>query len=155
MRMPLRELIVRLRPDGGLRCRTGLLLVPPDELDELPQWGARFGLDTIAYGERLLEELPAESRFVHITAESESERLRRIADAVNGTPVLLIAQLDLAIARLGTEERRTLWQNLLARLTQTRHGLLLAMPQNAHRLLPEETVLENLRETGRIAELEE
>ena len=146
-----RDLIENLRPDSSLRCHTGLLLVPTRDLDELPQWGAHFGLDTIAYGEFLLGDLPEQTRFVNLTAESEARRLRAIADALPGSPVLLVSQLDIAVSRLRTEERSALWLNLLTRLTQTRHGLLLAMPEGAHRLLPGQAVLEELRHAGRVA----
>ena len=146
-----RDLIERLRPDSSLRCHTGLILVPVRDLDDLPQWAAQGGLDTVAYGEFLLGDLPENTRFVNLTAESETRRFRAIADAMAGTPVLLVSQMDIAVSRLGTEERNVLWMNLLTRLTQTRHGLLFAMPEGAHRLLPSESFLEELRHSGRIA----
>ena len=151
MLTPPRELIENLRPDSSLRCHTGLLLVPAHNLEELPQWGALLGLDIVPYGEFLLGDLPKETRFVNLTAESETRRLRTIADAAPGSPVLLVSQLDIAVSRLRTDERGVFWLNVMTRLTQTRHGLLLAMPEGAHRLLPAETVVEELRRMGRVA----
>ena len=150
MAMAARDLIARLGPDGGLRCRTGIVLVPPADLPSIADFGARHGMDTIAYAEAILREMSSESQFASLSVDAESERLRRIADNPSGSPVLLIAQFDVALARLRTMDRDRLWQTVLTYLTQTRHGLLLAMPSTAHRLLPGEKVREELLTSGRI-----
>lgn len=147
-----RQIITRLKPSSSLRCRTGLLIVPPLELTSVAEWGASFGLDTIYYAQQLLEDLPGQTRFVSLSMDTEAERLHRIANHINGTPVLLISQFDLAVARLGTSERVVLWQHVLTRMTQTAHGLLLVMPPTP-RLLPETRLLEELRNVGRIADI--
>ena len=144
--------IQRLRPNGILRCHTGLLLISLAALNDVENWATRHGLDTIDYTIRALTEIPADSRFVPMTPDSEAARLRRIADADAGSPVLLITQFDLAVARLSAEERPSIWRAVFTELTQTRHGLLIAMPKTARRLLPEEMLLASLRSAGRMIE---
>lgn len=147
------ELIANLGSSGRLRCPTGLLLVPQREWETLADWGALRGIDTVLYGEILLRELPEQSRFVSITSESETERLRRIALG-GGSPVLLIDQFDIAVSRLSSEDRENLWQNIFTRLTQISHGLLIAMPEGSDKLLPAHNLMEDLRISGRLSAIE-
>jgi hypothetical protein len=151
----LNELVEYLEPSGGLRCRTGILLVAPEEVEDLPNTAARHGIDSVDYARLILKDLPPETQFVGLSAESEEERLRRIADNESGSPVLLITEFDVALAKLGAQARGRLWQTISQYLTQTRHGLILAIPITATRLLPEETVLDQLRNQGRIAQIDE
>lgn len=147
----LSDLITSLKPEGGLRCRTGIMLAPIHVLENLPNFGARHGLDTIDYADMILRELPAQTQFVSLSADSETERLLRIANTDSGSVVLLVAQFDLALARLGALERARLWRTVSQYLSQTQHGVLVAMPTTAYRLLPEESVMEQLQAQGRVA----
>lgn len=151
----LSDLVKSLQPENGLRCRTGLALVSLDVLDDLANTGARHGIDALDYAAIILKELPDQTQFVALSPDSEEERLLRIANAESGSPVLLITQFDVALARLGAQERGRLWQTIFQYLTQTRHGLIFALPASASRLLPDETTVEQLRVKGRIALIED
>lgn len=155
MTTPLHDLIHSLQPETGWRCRTGIVLASPSALVDLPNIAARHGIDALDYAELILKELPPQTQFVALTADSEEARLRRIASADAGTSVVLLTQFDVALARLGTQERERLWQTILQYLTQTRRGLLIALPVAATRLLPDDTVLERLRTHGRLVLIED
>jgi hypothetical protein len=65
--------------------------------------------------------------------------------------VLLVDQFDLALSGLGTMDRQSLWKQIAQRLTQTRHGLIFAIPAEAERLLPSGPLWDEMLASRRVA----
>jgi len=124
-----------------LRCRTGILLLPPSQLPEALNIAARLGLDAVDYAQRVIRSVPPGAKFVPLTAESEEARMDAVAEDPLGTDVVLVYNFDLAVAKLDTRQRALLWNTLRERLPHCRRALVLAMPLGAHRLLPPEVDL--------------
>ncbi len=134
-----------------LRSRTGLLLVPPEQLPDAPEIAARLGADTVDYARLILESLPPGAKRLGITADAEQARLDEIAEAPDGADIVLVYQLDLVISRLAMADRGRLWRAMREGFPQRRRALLLAMPAGAEHLLPEGAEWDAWRDGGRIA----
>ena len=120
-----------------LRTRTGLLLVPPSRLPDVPEIAARLGVDSVDYARVILESLPPGAKRAGITADAEQARLDSIAEAPDGTDVVLVGQFDLAVSRLTMADRGRLWRVLREGFAHRRRALLVVMPLGAAHLLPE------------------
>lgn len=148
MQNPAAELIHKLR-GPSLRCRTGIVLLAPDDLGYEAGLAVRLGVDAEDYVKVLLENLAPDARFVGIGDEEEEQRLHRIAQA-NGGPVVLVYNFDVALTRMKWQQRERLWRHLFAHFPHRRRALLLAVPEKAHELLPAGTDRRMWEKDGRI-----
>jgi hypothetical protein len=134
-----------------LRSRTGLLLVPPNQLGDVLEIAARLGVDLVDYAQVILASLPPEAKWAGITLDAEQARLDEIANAPSGNDVVLVAQFDLALARLPIADRGPLWRVLREGFAHRRRALILVMPEGATRLLPEGSEWDAWQDGKRIA----
>jgi hypothetical protein len=134
-----------------LRSRTGLLLVPPNQLGDVLEIAARLGIDLVDYAQVILASLPPEAKRAGISIHAEQARLDEIANASTGTDAVLVAQFDLALARLPREDRGPLWRMLREGFAHRRRALILLMPEGATRLLPEGSEWDAWQDGKRIA----
>jgi len=147
---PVRALVDLLR-SPVLRCRTGIILLSQEQLGTEPDIAARLGLDAIDYTQVLRDSLPKGTVFVSISAETEAQRLDRLASRRGGADCVLIYNIDLALAKLETSERQYLWWELRDFLAYRPRALLIAMPAQASQLLPEKHELDRWRGANRLA----
>jgi hypothetical protein len=122
-----RKLVESLRRQG-LRCRVGVLGLPTQCLGAEVQIAAALGLEYLDYRERLLASIPLGSKFLNITVESLFEDLDRVANLATGESCVLVGNFDLALLRLGTEDRTTLWRTLLTSFPNKSRALVLCVP---------------------------
>lgn len=130
-----RQLVQRLR-SHTLRTRIGILLLDAIHFGKEPDLAVKLDVEPLDYARRLRDELPEGATHVAIDAATEEHRLDAIAVAATGLDCVLIYNFDLALARLDANERARLWTNLRAHFSKKPRALLLAVPRNAHHLLP-------------------
>lgn len=139
-----------LRSRGGLRCRTGLLLTPPEIWEDLPEIAALVGMPTIDHAAAVAESLPAGTHFVDISADSEIARFQSIAlQAHHGDPLLLYNS-DICLARLPQSERNAFWTAFFDQIPYLRYGLLIALPDRARTLFPPMELCDRIWKAGRM-----
>lgn len=148
-----RELVLSLRQQE-LRCRTGVLSLATAALGTEPQIAATLGVEYLDYGGRLKALVPADSKFVNLDLPRLVEDLDALANAKTGETCVLVANFDLAVARLKTDEARTLWQALLTDFPHKTRALLFCVPGHADGsfCFPDSRVRALWRESERFAE---
>ncbi len=148
------SLLERLR-DPTLHVRTGLWLVPPADLADVPNEAARVGIDLADMRHALLAKLPPNAHFVALDTNRVLELLDQVASHPRAGGCALVWNVDLLLARLPVAGRADVWSFILNGFSHRRSGLLLAMPATAHALLPTTTAIENWRRTARVYPLPE
>lgn len=143
--------LVELLRGRVLRCRTGILLLSKSLLDKQPDLAARLGIDTVDYAELLLAGLPEGTAFVNISDETEVHRLHDLAEDRDRGDCLMVCNLDLALAKLDSSQRRNFWADLLERFPHRSRALILAIPSAAGHLMPPDADLTKWKESGRLA----
>ena len=143
--------LVELLRSPTLRCRTGILLIPPDTLDKQPDMAARLGIDTVDYVQLLLAGLPEGTAFVNISDETEGQRLHDLSVDRKNADCLMVCNLDLALAKLDSTQRKAFWAGLFDRFPHRPCALILAMPSTARHLMPPDTEIAKWKESGRLA----
>ncbi len=138
--MTVNDVIQTLR-FGGLRVRTALWLLPAVALKQLPDKAARLGIDLADVRQPLLDSFAPEQRFVRLGTRECVTALNTLCQRDQATDCILVANCDLLIARLNTDERKDLWEILYRGFPHRSRALLLAMPQDAAALLPSEQQL--------------
>ena len=146
--------LVRSLKRQTLRCRTGVLSVPTAALGTEPQVAAALGIEYLDHSQRLRALVPPDSNFVSLDVARLVEDLDALANAKTGEMCVLVANFDLAIARLKTEEARSLWQALLTDFPHKTRALLFCVPGYAKGMFCfADSIIYGLwRESGRFSE---
>lgn len=131
--------LVRQLSGWRLQHRTGVLLLPREELGREHLLAARLGIEAVDLRVWALERLPPDQRILDLTWSKLSwEYLQAIAEAPLPGRCILVSNVDLLVAALRIEQRREYWRYLRGTLRPER-GLLLAVPAGAdHILTPDE-----------------
>lgn len=145
------EVIEALR-HPGLRVRTGLWLLPPERLAELPDLAARAGISYADIRQPLLEDIAPDQRFLRLDVSEFILALDSLCRSSLASDCLLVGSADLLIAKLGYHEREELWETLFRGYPYRERGLLLAIPAGAGALLPADQQLEDWRAEWRLIE---
>jgi hypothetical protein len=143
--------LVALLRSGLLRTRTGILLLVPQLLGEEREAAARLDVDAVDYADTLLRSAAPSAAALRIGADREARRLAAIADLAQGDDAVLVANFDLALSGMSSDEREGLWRDLFALFARRRRALLLAVPKSAADLLPLGAALEDWQRGGRVA----
>jgi hypothetical protein len=148
-----RELVRSLR-QHELRCRTGILSLATGALGTESQIAAALGIEHLDYVDRLKALVPADSKFVNVNLPRLMEDLDALANAMTGETCVLVANFDLAVAGLKTDEVRALWQALLTDFPHRTRAILFCVPGHAEGSFsfPDSRILALWRESGRFAE---
>lgn len=147
--MTTNDVIHTLR-HGGLRVRTALWLLPPEQLTTLPDSAARLGIHLADARQPLLDAIAPDQRFLRLTVREFLEALDALCHNPQTSDCLLVANCDLIIARLNSQERREAWDTLYRGFPYRPRALLIAMPDSADLLLPGEQELTYWRQEGRL-----
>ncbi len=134
----------------SLRNRTGILLVPLSWLGREPEIASRLGISFNDERERVLGQLTSSQRYFGQTWKDLAEDLDSMIQ--NSRPdgrCILVANLDIVLSSLGTDDRSLLWSFLYENYKPS-YGLLLTLPNEARRLIKEQE-LSTWTDTGRLA----
>ncbi len=137
-----------------LRCRTGLLFLPSDNFGKEPQIAAALEVEYCDYKTRLTSHVIPESSYVDITLPWLVEDLQSLANAKTGEICVLVANFDLAAARLTTDEANIFWNAFLVDFPHMTRALLICVPRHAEGsfCIPDSLVRAKWRESGRVAD---
>jgi hypothetical protein len=142
------ELVAQLNDPNRL-VRTGVVLLPPDQIPSYRTLATRWGASAIDLAEIRLEHAPAGSRYLAISADSVVADLDSIATSTFDRHTVVVANLDLLLARLDERSRSDVWTFLLFSFRRRSTGLLLLMPAEADHLFPPVEV-QRWAEAGRL-----
>ena len=143
--------LVSLLREGGLRSRTGILLLAPFHLRAEADLAARLQAAPVDFAAEYLKTLPPDARMAGLDDVRIFECLHTLANASGWSrDCLLVYNFDLPLARLMSEARDQLWRDLYAGFAYRRHALLLALPEGSTPLLPSGRALDDWRIEGRI-----
>ena len=137
------ELVRRVR-GRTLDCRTGILLLPPEQLGSEASLAARYNTDGLDFIRFKGETLSPNDRFLRLDREVLLTDLERLCQGrsylgMGDTDCFLVYNFDLALAALERLERRALWNFLRDRFRKRSKGLVFALPGKASELLPDES----------------
>jgi len=144
--------LVELLAKPTLRVRTGIWLYPMELLGEEENEAVR--LDVIARDARdpLLAAIEPGSRFLGLNRSRLLEVLDEIVQNERDGSVIMIYNFDLLLAKLPMDEREKAWRDIFYALPHRPKGILLLIPEQATELLPSDSLLEDWRQAGRLAE---
>jgi|GEM_PF-3429376 len=154
MELEVARQVVAVLRGGVLRSRTAILLLAPSVVGREREVAARLQVDAVTYVDLLLSSAPAGARTLGIAVDREERRLDAVASCEQGADVVLVADFDVALARLTSSERERLWSDLYAHFGHRRRALLLGVPQAARDLQPCEAALADWRRGSRVASLQ-
>lgn len=145
----MNEVIQTLRY-GGLRVRTALWVLPPEQLPRLPDSAARLGIHLVDIRQPLLNTVAPGQRFLRLGLREFIGALDKLCNDNHASDCLLVANSDLIIAKLTNSERKDLWETLFRGFPYRPRALLIVMPANAISLLPTVEQLDKWRKDGRL-----
>ena len=133
------------------RCRTAILMATTEQLAHIDAYSVPLQLDAVDHVQLILDTLPDDTQFVHITAETIERDLYGIAVSSLYAGAM-VYNLDIALAKLGIEQRGHFWRNMRERFPHHR-PLVMVLPETAVSLLIDESELAYWRQSGRLASL--
>jgi hypothetical protein len=133
-----------------LRVATGLWLLPLADLPRLDNAAVRLGFEAVDLRQQLIASLPTGTRYAGLSAARLLELVDAVANRRADYAGALVYQLDLLLARLTTDERAQVWQELYAGLPHRTRGVLFVMPETAANLLPAADALDAWRRARRL-----
>jgi hypothetical protein len=133
-----KELVELLR-HGGLRCRTGALLLPKSQLGQESTIASRLGVQYIDFVPFLLKTLSVEATYVDITAVKLLNWLDDISATASERDCVLVANFDVPFSKIAHEDRSLFWKRFLIDFPHKKRGVIVSLPGvNSHSaLLPE------------------
>lgn len=136
-----------------MQVRSGILLVPPQELRRGAEIAVRLEADVVDLVARVRRSVPAGARSIGLTGDGLLGHLDGIANETYRSWTILVTNFDILLAGLGEAEREYVWRYLFSTLRKRQTGLLLLMPDGAdHLLTPSQR--EQWSDAGRLASLE-
>ena len=131
------------------RSAVAILLYEPEAETDWNAVALVHSLGLCDYVARLLAECNPASRFLNLDADSERDRLNRLAETPDAHTCVLVTDFDVALARLSLGERARLWNNLLHHFPYRQTALLLAVPAAASQLLPDSDAFTLWQDAGK------
>lgn len=145
------EELARLLNSGGLYVRTALLLLPANWLGREGEIAVKLGVSHVNYQQWKLPQVQAGQAFLMYSAERLIDELDAICREKHARSTLLVSLLDLPLSALHPAERRKFWHFLHGAFSKRARGLVLALPENATTVLPDQTDLQSWHESHRLA----
>jgi len=128
--------LIELLSGKSLIHRTGIWLMPIPLLGKELDQAARLNIDAVDIREKLLETLPANTRFLGLRSEKLLQLLNQLSDQYKGTDCILVCNFDLLLAKLKQQDRQIFWKQLYNTFPHRKHALIIAMPEGSEQLLP-------------------
>lgn len=142
--------LVDLLNSGLLRVSTGLWLLPTSYLDHEEDEAYRLNLEPVDLRQRLLKELEPDTKYANLSSDQVFRLVDNVSREYGDWAGALIFNLDLLIARLSTEDRNIIWEDLFTALPHRRRSVLLTLPETATNLLPSEKIIRKLEQENRL-----
>lgn len=143
--------VVKLIRANILRIRTGLWLLPTASLGQERNEAARLLVDAVDIREKLIQRLPANSRFIGLTDQKVIELLDEVAEQEGQSDCALVYNLDLLLSHLKQQEIKYIWQHVIESMPHRTCALLITMPASATDLMPSNEQLVQLTREKRLA----
>ena len=145
--------VIQLLNSRTLRIHTGIWLVTNSVLGRESSEAVRLGIDAFDARQPILEGVAEQQRFLGLNSDRVVSALDSVARSPQGTECLLVYNFDLLLARIRSDERAKVWQEIFLGLPHRPHALLIVMPNEAQYLLPNAEALAAWRSEGRLAEI--
>jgi hypothetical protein len=129
------DLVEQLNDPNRL-VRTGVVQLPPEQIPLYRTLATQWGASVANSSEVRLARAPQGSRFLGISSDSILEDLNAIATKIHDRRTVVLANIDLLLARLNEAERVSVWRFLFTSFRRRPTGLLLLMPSEAEHLFP-------------------
>jgi hypothetical protein len=143
--------VVKLIRANILRIRNGLWLLPTTSLGQERNEAARLLVDAVDVRQRLIQHLPANTRFIGLTDQKIIELLDEIAEQEGQSDCALVYNLDLLLSHLKQKDIKYVWQHLIESMPHRSCALLITMPALATDLLPSDEQMVQLAREKRLA----
>ena len=143
--------VVKLIRANILRIRNGLWLLPTTSLGQERNEAARLLVDAVDVRQRLIQHLPANTRFIGLTDQKIIELLDEIAAQEGQSDCALVYNLDLLLSHLKQKDIKYVWQHLIESMPHRSCALLITMPALATDLLPSDEQMVQLAREKRLA----
>lgn len=143
--------VVELLQGQSLIHRTGIWIMPTNMLGHEPDQAARLNIDAIDIRQPLIDGLPEGTRYLGLSSDKIMQILDQTCEYFRGTSCILIYNFDLLLARLRQQDRQYVWAQLYNTFPHRKHGLIVAMPEGAEQLLPQNTALKLWNSDKRLA----
>lgn len=143
--------VVKLIRANILRIRNGLWLLPTTSLGQERNEAARLLVDAVDVRQRLIQHLPANTRFIGLTDQKIIELLDEIAEQEGQSDCALVYNLDLLLSHLKQKDIQYVWQHLIESMPHRSCALLITMPALATDLLPSDEQMLQLAREKRLA----
>lgn len=136
------DLVRRVR-GRTLDCRTGILLLPPEQLGHEASLAARYNTDAVDFVRLKTETFDPNARFIRLDKETLLTDLELLCQGrayvgMGDTDCFFVYNFDLPLSALESLERRAVWDFLRDKFRKRPKGLVFAVPQTARELLPSE-----------------
>lgn len=143
--------VVKLIRANILRIRTGLWLLPATSLGQERNEAARLLVDVVDLRQRLIQRLPADTRFIGLTDQKVIELLDEVAEQEGQSDCALVYNLDLLLSHLKQQDIKNIWLHVIESMPHRSCALLITMPASATDLLPSDEQLVQLAREKRLA----
>jgi hypothetical protein len=146
--------LVRLVRGRTLDCRTGILLLPGEQLGHEASLAARFNTDAVDFVRLKAETFRPNARFIRLDRDTLIGELGGLCEGRSyvgqgDTDCFFVYNFDLPLAALDRLERRAVWNFLRDNFRKQAKGVVFALPQTAGELLPDESEQHVWRQSGR------
>lgn len=129
------DLVAQLNDTNRL-VRTGVVLLPPDQIPTYRALATRWGASAVDLAEVCRERAPVGSRYLGISADSIVADLDSIAIGTYDRNTVVVANIDLLLSRLDERSRANVWAFLLSSFRRRSTGFLFLLPREADHLFP-------------------
>lgn len=148
----VREVVQRVR-GSTLVCRTGILLLPKQQLGNEGSIAAQWQLEPIDYASWRYTRTGEGEKFLRLSQDTLLHDVEAICSSDYRFDCVLLYNFDLALAYLEVLDRRYVWRYLRDNFRKRPVGLIVAMPGQAHHLLPSEADQDLWRRGKRLVRL--
>ena len=148
--------MVKLVRGRTLDCRTGLLLLPLEQLGQEVALAARLNVDAADFVKLKAATLRPNARFMRLERDTLIADLDALCSGesvfgVGNTDCFLVYNFDLALSFLGRLERLEVWSYLRDRFRQRARGMVFSLPETATDLLPSDSERDGWHQGGRLS----
>jgi hypothetical protein len=124
------EALVELLDHSRPLVKTGILVVPAASIAELEGVALSLGVEYLDAAERWLSRLDPQASFAGISCDSLLVQIDEWASMTWHRRTLLLANIDVMMARLNEANRRRVWEFLHSNVRKRRTGLLFPLTAN-------------------------
>ena len=143
--------VIDLLQDMSLRDRTAIWLMPVSMMGKETDHAARYNIDAVDIRENLIATLPEDTRYLGLSYQKIISLLDEVCYQGHYSECVLVYNFDLLMAKLSHDDRTNVWWHLFSSFPHRQHAVLLAMPEEAHHLLPSVMSLKAWNDDRRIA----